>query len=112
MKSIVSLGQFIFKSRFVDNILRNKLTEFSEHLHDFNFHYRRDETEVISEMNCPDEEDDDLFGEDTHTANFTSSSMKQYCKELADMETNSVDEEAGHELNITRDRYGQKFPGR
>ncbi len=32
---LVCLGHFIFKSRFVDNRLRNKSTEFSEHIHNF-----------------------------------------------------------------------------
>ena len=73
MKSIVCLGHFIFKSRFVDNLLRNKLPEFSEHIHNFDFH----ETEDISDINCPENDDKDL---DDHfeSARLTSSSIKQY----------------------------------
>ncbi len=95
MKSIVCLGHFIFKSRFVDNLLRNKLTEFSEHIHNFDFH----ETEDISDINCPENDDEDL-DDDIDTERLTSSSIKQYWqKELADMKTNAVVEQAGHELN-------------
>ncbi len=92
---LYTLGHFIFESRFVDNLLRNKLTEFSEHIHNFDFH----KTEDISDINYPENDDEDL-DDDIDTARLTSSSIKQYWqKELADMKTNAVDEQAGHELN-------------
>ena len=92
---LYTLGHFIFESRLLDNLFRNKLTEFSEHIHNFGFH----KTEDISDINCPENDDEDLDN-DIDTARLTSSSIKQYWqKELADMKTNAVDEQAGHELN-------------
>ena len=87
---------FIFKSRSSDN----DLAEFSEHIHNFDYHDWVDETESISEETSLEGDYKDLFDDEIDTACLKSSSMKRYwLKELADMKTNDVHVKTGHEPN-------------
>ena len=82
MKDIVSHGYFIFKSKFVDETLVEKLSEFSENIQDLNLHKFSDGSENLVDQKTDGKIENDPF--DGDMKDVKNVSMKRFWRNKLD----------------------------